>query len=53
MLKAPVGDPDRFGETAAINRGMLVKVFEKIGKAHALLTETQDAAIGASLPSGS
>jgi hypothetical protein len=28
VLHEPLGDPDRYGETVAVNRGMTVKVFE-------------------------
>ena len=30
VLGSPVLDPGRFGETVAVNRGMLVKVFENL-----------------------
>ena len=28
ILHAPLGDPARLGETVAVNRGMILKVFE-------------------------
>ena len=37
VLKAPVLDPKRFGETVALNRGMNVKVFETVDAARAWL----------------
>jgi len=36
-LKEPVLDPDRFGETVAVNRGMLVKAFDNPEEALAWL----------------
>ncbi|HET7393338.1 MAG TPA: hypothetical protein VFK25_06080 [Candidatus Binatia bacterium] len=30
VLKEPVLDPERFGETVAVNRGMLVKTFDNL-----------------------
>jgi len=30
VLKEPVLDPQRFGETVAVNRGMLVKTFDNL-----------------------
>ena len=33
VLKEPVLDPKRFGETVAVNRGMRVKCFEEVGEA--------------------
>jgi hypothetical protein len=33
VFKKPVLDPDKFGETVALNRGMIVKIFDNIGEA--------------------
>jgi hypothetical protein len=33
VLKEPVLDPEKFGETVAVNRGMLVRAFETPGEA--------------------
>ena len=33
VLRKPMLDPNRFGETVAVNRGMRVKTFEKIEQA--------------------
>jgi hypothetical protein len=33
VIKAPLRDPRRFGETVAVNRGMNIKVFETPGDA--------------------
>ena len=33
LLKEPVLDPQKFGETVAVNRGMLVKVFDNLEQA--------------------
>jgi hypothetical protein len=33
LLIPPVGDPQRLGENAAVNRGMFVKVFEDLDDA--------------------
>ena len=33
LLIPPVGDPQRLGETAAVNRGMFVKTFENLDDA--------------------
>jgi hypothetical protein len=30
VLKEPVLDPQKFGETVAVNRGMLIKVFDNL-----------------------
>ena len=30
VLKEPVLDPERFGKTVAVNRGMLVKTFDNL-----------------------
>ena len=37
VLKEPVLDPQRFGETVAVNRGMLVKAFDNLENAFAWL----------------
>jgi hypothetical protein len=37
VLKIPVLDPRRFGETVAVNRGMRVKVFDNVEDAFAWL----------------
>ena len=37
VLQEPVLDPERFGETVALNRGLWVKVFENIDDARAWL----------------
>lgn len=37
VLKEPVLDPERFGETVAVNRGMPVKAFDSLEDAHAWL----------------
>ena len=37
VLKLPVIDPQRFGETAAVNRGMHVRVFDNLEAAFAWL----------------
>lgn len=37
VLVEPVLDPQRFGETVAVNRGMFIKVFEKIDEAYGWL----------------
>ena len=49
VLREPVLDPERFGETVAVNRGMLVKAFDHLedalkwlGIAPANKTETGD-----------
>ena len=34
VLKVPVRDPRRFGETVAVNRSMHVKVFDNLEEAH-------------------
>jgi hypothetical protein len=34
VLRKPVLDPDRFGETVAVNRGMKAKAFENLEEAH-------------------
>jgi hypothetical protein len=33
VLREPVLDPQKFGETVAVNRGMLVKVFDSLEEA--------------------
>lgn len=33
LLEEPVLDPNRFGETVAVNRGMLVKAFDNLEEA--------------------
>jgi hypothetical protein len=33
VLKEPVLDPKKFGETVAVNRGMLIKVFDNVEEA--------------------
>jgi len=30
VLRPPISDPGRFGETVAVNRGVLIRVFEQI-----------------------
>ena len=37
LLEVPVLDPERFGETVAVNRGMLVKTFDNLPDALAWL----------------
>jgi hypothetical protein len=37
VLKEPVLDPEKFGETVAVNRGMLVKAFDNLEEALAWL----------------
>ena len=37
VLREPVLDPERFGETVAVNRGMLLKVFDNVEDALAWL----------------
>ncbi len=34
VLREPVLDPGRFGETVAVNRGMIVKAFDNLDGAH-------------------
>jgi hypothetical protein len=42
VLKEPVLDPDKFGETVAVNRGMLVKAFDNPEEALAWLEKPSD-----------
>ena len=42
VLQKPMLDPNRFGETVAVNRGMRVKTFEKIEQAEWWLDVAQD-----------
>lgn len=42
VMNEPVLDRDRFGETVAVNRGMLVKAFDNIEEAEAWLRATSD-----------
>ncbi|MGC2237093.1 MAG: hypothetical protein WA584_13080 [Pyrinomonadaceae bacterium] len=42
VLKEPVLDPERFGETVAINRGMFVKAFDNIKDAEQWLGTNLD-----------
>lgn len=45
VLREPLLDPERFGETVAVNRGMLVKGFDNLEEARAWLDrEPEDAA---------
>ena len=44
VLKEPVLDPKRFGETVAVNRGMLIRVFDNLEEAIHWLATTQVAA---------
>ena len=37
VLREPVLDPERFGETVAVNRGMLIKVYDNLEEALAWL----------------
>jgi len=39
VLKEPVLDPKRFGETVAVNRSMIVKAFENLDEALKWLSE--------------
>jgi len=39
VLREPVLDPQKFGETVAVNRGMPVKVFDSLGEALKWLTK--------------
>jgi hypothetical protein len=43
VLKEPVLDPGRFGETVAVNRGMNIRVFSEPGEALAWLGVGRDA----------
>lgn len=45
VLHEPVLDPNRFGETVAVNRGMWLKVFDNLQDAHSWLgvSVTEDA----------
>jgi hypothetical protein len=40
VLRKPVLDPQRIGETVAVNRGMIVKTFETLESAHGWLKQT-------------
>src|SRR5262245_52897281 len=33
VLHEPLGDPGRYGETVAVNRGMIIKIFETLEEA--------------------
>jgi hypothetical protein len=44
VLVEPVLDPERFGETVAVNRGMSVKAFDNLGEAEEWLLITPSAA---------
>ena len=37
VLEEPMLDPDRFGETVAVNRGMIVRAFDNLEAARAWL----------------
>ena len=42
VLEEPMLDPNRFGETVAVNRGMRIKAFDKVQKARWWLGLTGD-----------
>lgn len=47
VLQEPVLDPERFGETVALNRSLWVKVFENIDDARAWLSSARESSADA------